>query len=345
MSTAYNTFASWDAVKHHAFNHTIEFYGKAKSNEDDYSHLFSAIGQDLREKRSVTHCGIAIHMPHSDEDYFLAQRYKTAPSPEAKEYGVQFRKHVADGIWDAYRFLSDKRKSFKRSDWIANSEPGYVALASGYLSKDLEDNEHGELFKKHLASLRFTKNEYDVWEGAFDLCDNAFVHEDTLQDAIIKAADEFDAHINRFVRDMKEEAANGHDSFEEHARDLYWGKPLPKDVVDSLIAAFFMDGMPEEKVYAVWKEENEQGKIKICFEQIVDSTFEGIAMAIGSHNYVEPVWKKLKAIDGLRLQRAYKRNKINELNESILKEEREITELKEKREAMNKELRNLIEKS
>jgi hypothetical protein len=347
MSTAYNTFASWDAVKHHAFNHTLAYYGKAKTDDDDYRYIFDAVCRDLITKRSVTYCGIDIHMPHSEKDTFLSYRWGEAPSPEATEYAVQFRKQINDGIRDGYGYLSNKRKSFKRSDWVIKTSTGYDVWDAGMMGskEELAGLEHGELFHKYMGCIKIEKDEYEGWRAQCAGKEVSLSHEETLHDTIINIACGFSACVSRFLNELKETAANGHDAFEENAREVYWGKALPNELVDSLIASFIKDGMPEEKVYVVWKEEDEHGKVTIHLDLKANVEELHAGAVTGSHNYVHPIWKKLKNIDALRSQGNYKRNKIDELNNSIFKEKMEIEELKKKREAMNEELRNLIEKS
>ena len=122
MMNTYTTFASWDAVKQYAYEHTITYYGKNKTNEDDYYYINSEILRTLRIVPSK------LGMPHTADDSFIEQHYREAPSDAANLYGVNVRKQVANGIWDAYRFLNEMRKSFKRSDWMVVVSPQVEAL-------------------------------------------------------------------------------------------------------------------------------------------------------------------------------------------------------------------------
>lgn len=328
MMNTYTTFASWDAVKQYAYEHTITYYGKNKTDEDDYYYINSEI---LRTLRTSPKLG----MPHTTEDSFIEQSYRDAPSEAAYEYGKNVRKHVADGIWDAYRFLIDMRKSFKRSDWVIKTDFGYRAWEGGRFATSKSPTIHGDIFKKHINSLEFSKTEYGTWEAYFTFyCMDGertrryyLVNEDTLQDTIIRAESEFDRRIDGFLKQMEEEAVKGHKNFEVNAWDLYWGKALPKEVVRDMIADF---KLPEQEIWVAWEDNVAAGEAHrtLGMSKIEDyvKTETSNVVAWGAYRGVEPVFKQMKKVKELHRLQNSKRDRINNMLAEIRDIENEITE-------------------
>jgi hypothetical protein len=327
MMNTYTTFASWDAVKQYAYEHTITYYGKNKTNEDDYYYINSEILRTLRIVPSK------LGMPHTADDSFIEQSYREAPSDAANEYGKNVRKHVANGIWDAYRFLSEMRKSFKRSDWVVKTDLGYTALDGGRFTTSRSPSMYGDIFKKHLNALEFSKNEYGAWEAYFTFyCMDGerkrryyLVSEDTLQDTIIRAESEFDRRIDGFLKQMKEEAVKGHENFEVIAWELWWGKALPKEVVRDMIADF---KLPEEEIWVTWQDNFAAGGAHriLGMAKVEDyvKTDSSKVVATGAYRDVEPVFKELKKTKDLFRQHESKKKRIADMLAEIKEIENEI---------------------